>query len=491
MTKRSYVKKRLFITDFSTKQNKDNNEYNLELKEPKTCFNVKTILGTLVCGNGLSHLKLPLSQTTTYEVNMRELSNITFTKIWHYKYFSVINNRYDYILVGYGSDKNLYFTNIFFADDNFHNLGFSLNAEPVAINFIVAGDDVIGFASPKDNFLVWYCDDDPYAVSTAPKFISICLHKKRLFVIDSNNDNLVRFSSKTDPMLWTTSNAYEGAGTIEMNDYKGQLKNLLSLGDYVFVFRDYGISKITSYSSDSVYYASNLYSSSRKIYCSTACVCEDKIYFLQEDGLYKFDGSKVEKVDLKFSKMLGENTQDNAKTCFYNGKLFVSCKLDFDDNVHIGCESGQYKNNCLVEFDPESDDYNITRGVDICCMLPLNDLYLNKLVVLQNGSSFLWQLNNTGHLHETVLEKRWESGKITLSSSSTNKILKEICLKCSCSCNIKIESDLRSKNFSLVKSGKMTRLVCALSGKEFSMTISSCVSEISLSNLEMIFSEES
>lgn len=491
MTKRSYTKKRLFIDNFSSMQNSDNNEYDLELCEPKTCFNMKTNLGSLVCGNGLTRLKLPISQSLNYEVNMRELSGITFSKIWHYKYFSQINNRYDYLLVAFGSDKKLYYTNIFFADDSFHSINITLNSEPVAINFIVSGDDVIGFSSPNDDFLVWYCDNNPYSVSTAPKFVSICMHKQRLFVIDSDNDNLVRFSSKTDPMLWTSSNEGEDAGTIEMNDYKGQLKNLLSFGDYVFVFRDYGISKITSYSADSVYYASNVYSSSRKIYCSTACVCEDKIYFLQEDGLYKFDGSNVEKVDLKFSKMLFDFKQDNANTCFYNGKLFVSCKLNFGDGTTVGCESGTYKNNCLVEFDPVSKEYNITRGVDVSCMLAVTDLFVNKLIVLQNGSSFLWQLNSTGVLHQTVLGKKWESGKITLGSFSTNKILKEIRLKCSCSCNIKIDCDLRSKSFSLVKSEKMKRLVCSLAGKEFKMSISSNDSELNLSNLEMIFSEES
>lgn len=491
MTKKSYNKKRLFINNFSSKQNRDNNEYDLKLEEPKICFNAKSSLGTLVCGNGLSHLKLPISQSVNYEIEMEELSNITFKKIWHYKYYSRANSRYDYLLVGYGSDKNLYYTNIFFADNSFHNLGKSLNSLPVAINFIVSGDDVIGFSSQSDNFLVWYCDEVPYSVTTAPKFLSICLHKQRLFVIDTDNDNLVRFSSKTDPMLWTTSNEDEGAGTIEMNDYKGQLKNLISFGDYVFVFRDYGISKITSYSSSSVYYASNVYSSSRKIYCSTACVCEDKIYFLQEDGLYKFDGSNVFKIDLKFSKMLEENSQEKSNSCFFNGKLYLACKLNFNDDNAIGCESGTYENNCLVEFDPKSEDYNITRGVDICSMLPINDLFVNKLVILQNGSSFLWQLNDQGVLHETVLTKKWESGKITLSSFSTNKILKEVRLKCLCNCTIKIESDLRSKGFSLKSSEKITRLVCAFSGKEFSMAITSQDGTLCLSNLEMIFNEES
>ncbi|NCB48254.1 MAG: hypothetical protein EOM55_01295 [Clostridia bacterium] len=491
MTKKSYTKKRLFIDNFSSMQNKDNNEYDLELCEPKTCFNVKENLGTLVCTNGLIHLKLPISQSFVFETNMRELSGITFSKIWHYKYFSRINNRYEYILVAYASDKKLYYTNIFFADDSFHKIDITVNSEPSAINFIVSGDDVIGFSSLEDDFLVWYCDANPYSVTTAPRFISICMHKQRLFVIDAENDNLVRFNSKTDPMEWTTSNDGEDAGTIEMNDYKGHLKNLLSFGDYVYVFRDNGISKIISYSSDSLYSVSNVYSSSRIIYCSTACVCEDKIYFLQEDGLYEFDGSKVEKVDLKFSSMLNGNSQEFANTCFYDGKLYISCKLNFDDNTTVGCESGSFKNNCLMEFDPKTKKYNITRGVDICCMIGLTDLFVNKLIVLQNSSSFLWQLDKTGILHNTVLPKKWESGKITLSSYSTNKILKEIRLKCSCSCNIKIECENRIKTFSLVKSEKITRLVCLLSGKEFKLTISSNDNELSISNLEMIFIEES
>lgn len=494
MKRIKYAKKRLVFGNLLSQQNSDKNQSELAPNEPKICFNFRQFQGALVRANGLSHLNLPISQLELYkdaELEMAELSQVTFKKIWRYKYYSSRNKRYDYLLVAYGSDGHLYYNNIFIADSLFHNTGISFSALPVVLNFIVDGIDVLGFSSPKDNFLVWHTDDQPYTLPDAPKFASICLHKQRLFVIDSQKDNLVRFSAKTNPTLWTAENdAEEGGGTIEMNDYKGELKNLLSLGDYVFVFRDFGISKITSYSSSSLYYASNVYSSSHKIYPSTACVCEDKIFFLQEDGLYEFSGFSVKKVPLNFSKMLGECSQKAANTCFHNGKLFVACKLNFADTEAIGCEEGTYENNCLVEFDPKNLTYSITRGVDVCSMVSIRDLFVDKLVVLQNGSSFVWQLNDTGELHQTVPQGRWESGKIVLEKPHSTKILKQICLKCLCTCRLTVTSDRGERVFDLSAKERSTRLVCNLVGKEFYLALSSTDGEMNIKEMEMIFSEK-
>jgi hypothetical protein len=490
MTK-TYTKKRLFIDNFLATQNRDNNEYDLELQTPKTCFNAKSDLGALVCGNGLSRLKLPCSQTITQEITLDKIDGITFKKLWEYRYYSDQNERYEYLLIALGSDNNVYFKGLF----NIRTVPYQLSetafsSTPVAISFMLDGKDVVGFSSPTDDLLLWNCDISPYVITTTPKFVSICLHKQRLFVIDSASDNLVRFSSNTDPTSWTETDDAGSGGKIEMNDYKGQLKSLVSFGDYVVVFRDFGISKITSYSSDSVYYASNVYSSSRKLYCNTACVCENKLYFLQEDGLYYFDGTEVKKVDLKISKMLAQSSQSSANTCFYNGKLFIACNLDFDDDEQVGCEETDHANNCLVEFNPESAEYNITRGVDICSMLGINDLFVNKLIVLQAGNPYFWQLSDDGAVDGTALEKVWQSGKITLDSYSSSKILKQINLKCLCSCTLTVQSDKRTKEFVLSPSAKRRRLVCNIAGSEFCLKITSADSALDISNVEMIFSVE-
>lgn len=489
-----FVKKRLFLGNLLSQPKSDENGATPAPNQPKVCFNFRQSGKSLVRGHGLSHLQMPISQTEKlmqYELELNPLSQVTFKKIWRYKYYSTRNERYDYLLVAYASDGNLYYHNIFFADVNFHDTEIALNSQPVALNFIADGFDVLGFSSPQDDFLVWHCDDDPYTLADAPKFAAICLHKQRLFVIDSQKDNLVRFSAKTDPTLWTTADDEEdGGGTIEMNDYKGELKNLLSMGDYVFVFRDFGISKITSHSSSSVYYASNVYSSSHKIYPLTACVCDDKIFFLQEDGLYEFNGSSVKKVPIKIFETLNKTYQTAANTCFYNGRLFVACKLNFADEEAIGCEEGEHKNNCLVEFDPKTSSCSVTRGVDVCCMVAVRDLFVDKLIVLQNSSSYVWQLNDTGKVHQTVLKGKWESDKIDLGNPHCTKILKEINLKCLCSCQIIVTSSRGKKVFNLYAKEKSSKLVCNLAGEEFYLSVSSQEEEVDIREVEMIFSEK-
>ena len=435
---KSYTKKRITIDKFLPKIDKNSNEFDMQISSPKNCYNIKVEEGVLLSGSGFEKLTLPDTKeenSTTKQFNT--IDGITFKKIWRYKYYSDINKDYEYILIMLGSNNQIYYIDMFgYGPYIIPVQQIQFNSIPTALNFRVNGKDVMGFCSPDDNFTVWYCDDEPYTLEDIPKFSSICLHNERLFAIDSTKNYLVRYSSNLNPLNWKTSVASTSGGVIEVNDYKGMLKNLVSFLDNVFVFRDFGVSKISGYGANNMFSAVNIYNSSSKVYCNTACICGNNIFFLQEDGLYKLDGYNVTKVDDSFTKMFEGRSQENANTCFYNGKLYISCNLNFNDEVSNKEDTTAIKNNALIEFDVSTNSYSILRGVDILCMLGVKDLTVNKLIVCVNGENgcHLWQKTEDGLYNNVSLPKNWTSGKINFGLSDKNKILKEVNLICKYPC---------------------------------------------------------
>ena len=430
---KTFKKRRVSFSNFLCNMNCDDDEYSLTSNSARICYNTKTTNGALTHGNGFEELILPASRTIiTRTRKMIYSTEYTIKKIWRYAYYSELNEQEDFMLVALGSNNKLYYTSLFIGSRRWDELSeYVFNEPPTAMAFRIDGKDVIGFVSPSDQMLVWYCDEYPYQVEKVPNFLSICYHNNRLFAIEKDNSNLVRFSSKRNPLDWTTSILETGGGSVELNDYKGKLKNLVSLADNLYIFRDFGISRIGTFTSKLNYNAVNIYTSSCKIYCSTACVCGSMVYFLAEDGLYYFDGYNVFKVNIKFQSLFNGVNQDNANTCYHNGNLYIACNLNFNDNEKIGVEGDEYeegenyKNNALIEFNTETQSYNITRGVDICCMLPIKDLFLSKLIVCMNGthSNKLWQLCDNGKLDTIVLQKKWQGGKINFDVFDKEKIL--------------------------------------------------------------------
>ncbi len=492
---KSYKDKRISFPNFLCSMNIDDDEYNLNPNSARICYNTKTKNGALIQGNGFEEVVLPAHRTIPSRTRKLTYSDeYDIKKIWKYNSFSERNSMEDYELVGFGTDNKIYFLNLFINVRRFQPLfDYVFNEEPTALSFRVNDRDVIAFVSPQDPMHVWYCDDSPYKVESAPKLLSICYHNNRLFAIDKENTNLVRYSSKRNPLDWSNSQLETGGGSIEINDYKGQLKNLISLADNLYIFRDFGISRISTYTSKLNYNAVNIYTSSCKIYCSTACLCGSEVYFLAEDGLYSFDGFNVKNVGVKFKTLIYGVNQNNAKTCYHNGNLYIACNLNFNDNQKIGVEQEEgYINNALIEFDTQTHEYNISRGIDINFMLPIKDLHVSKLVICMNGSSAkkLWQLTDNGKLETLILQKKWQGGKINFNSFDNEKILKEVNLVCRKDCYLKVNSECGKKTVLIKASDKMQRVRINLKGKNIEISFESEFEDMYILSPQFVFNVE-
>jgi len=478
--------------------NYDEDANNIIEGKPRLNVNFKSENGSLTSSSGLRYLVLPTSQSTsdtcTRSLNYSALGGSAFIKIWRYKYYSTVNSKYMYMLIAYMSDKKLYYCNVFGADTNFHLIGnYTFNTTPTSIMFRVNGQDVIAFCAPNTNMLVWYCDSAPYQVSTAPTFLSICLHEGRLFAIDASKTNLVRYSSNTNPLDWTADDSsVDGAGEIDLGLTKGENKVVFSFLGNVYVFNEYGIFKISSYSNSSKFVVSQVFSTTSRIYTETAVVSGENIFFLSCDGFYKFDGYKVEKIDLKISKLLFSQLQKYINTCAFENKIFIACRLDFGDGND---GSNSRHNNAMIEYNIESKSVVVHRSNDILCMYPLQDLLLSKLVCIAydfagTTDKYLFEVCDPS---ETLFVKKkiWQSGKITLGDKSKLKILKKINLHLNCeNMSVVFTSDKGSKTFSLSGINVYKAIDVNLPGHEFEVKFESNEGLVIITSPELIFNVE-
>ena len=107
------------------------------------------------------------------------------------------------------------------------------------------GTDVIIFSKSGGGICI-YDGVTATVVNDAPIITSMCVHNERLFVTTGGVDNALWFSDDFDPTNWNVS--LTEAGFIDMNDFRGDMKRVVSFGDYLYVFRTFGITRITAYS---------------------------------------------------------------------------------------------------------------------------------------------------------------------------------------------------------------------------------------------------
>ena len=142
---------------------------------------------------------------------------------------------------------------------------------------------------------------------------------------------------------------------------------------------------------------------------------------------------------------------ENASACFHNGKYYLACKLNFPDSEVIGCESGSFVNNALIEYDLKSGEINVLRGVDINKMISLEEGEVSKLVACFNGSyaNKMGELTHDGKIFGSNLKSVWTSPNSNLGYSGKQKCIKEIYLKSEHDCKINVKSDYEEKTYNV------------------------------------------
>lgn len=384
-------------------------------------------------------------------------------------------------------DKRLHFLPLNLKDDETNivlsvdNLVF--HEKPNAINYRLNGEDCTIFTSPKDPMIVWGLTEKVMKVVDAPHISSMTMHYERLFATVDGEKSSVWFSDDLDPTNWSVS--LTEAGFIEMLDERGALKKVLSFNDYVYVFRDYGITRISAIADQTTFSVAQLFVSSGKIFTNTVMLCGDIIIFLASDGLYKFDGLNCVKILTNIEN--GFLGQDNASAVagYFESKYYLACNFNFGEDKLPG--ETNVINNCLIEIDLNTMQAIFMRGADVIDInTVLSDEFCGVVVCAKsfgNETYKLGVLSHSGKIFGKSTHKVWQTPFTDLGYPQKQKCVRNIFINSKSDCSVIVRSDENGKKVYEVK-GSVTpvSLSTRIYGTKFSFEFATDCDECEITN---------
>ena len=451
----------LTLASFAAGMSSDTDENILPLKYAALAYNYSVSSGAL--RDGLSALPFVLKDAQGAQADAGVIGGESVLRLWHYRRFDFNAGERDDRLVAYTESKKLFWRRLDGAGEFVELEGASFNGVPEGINYRLNGGDVLILCSDKENMMVWDGENYPYYVASSPFILSMDIHYERLFAIVGGERNSLWFSDDLDPTNWDLS--LDNAGFIEMIDERGRMLKVISFLDYVYVFREFGISRVSAYADQESFAASQLFVSSGRIEGATVCVCGDRIIFLAEDGLYVFDGLSARAVLPNLKTLLKSVDKSRASAAFVNGKYYLACRLDYGDGEIIGCEAPSQGcvNNTILELDVKTFSCNLHRGIDAVhlCAVKTENRSIVAACVNDGAQGRIAEIaageNLTGNL-----KRVWTTPLTDLGTPKT-KLLKEVTLQSGGDMTLRISTERETKDIPV--SGGLSRARIGLSGK--------------------------
>lgn len=469
------------------KSNKDDNT--LKYKEPKIVYNYTSHDGTLNAGYGFKDLAMPVN---TQYLDVEATINVSGQQVkglWQLKWYdSQTTHKDKYYLFYYNNEGNICYDNLFemryltlYVNNTFTEI-------PTVTYYRNAGEDSLLLSGEGSNIML-ITGGGVTTSNNSYKIISCCTHYGKLFAITKDNRQSLIYTANTDVLTWTS----EGLENLDFGDGRGNLNKIISFDDYLFLFRDFGITKISIYGNDN-FSISHMYFSDSYIYPNSIVQSGDKVYFLTKSGLKVFNGSSVKDIEIDCMSMI--NKCNNAKcyaTCF-NGKYFLACRADFGDGLTIGCEGYVYGyyNNTLLVYDLLSGNIEVTRGADVRQVLALNNPYKTKLVACFYNEHMdrIGELTTDGKVFDNTLKSSITFAKTDFDKPDKKKKINAILIKSNKNCDVFITNEEKTYQFSVTGSSKLQKIRTNVVGKSFTVKIDSQDSETKINKFVLQVEEE-
>jgi len=456
---------------FASNQNTSNDETTLKIGEPKCVYNFICQDGTLKSGYGFKPLAMPTSETDIEnEVEIPVRGSMVKT-IWKLKWYNKPDDINCYFLFYFNDEANICYDNLFKKRYATFILPTEYTQTPYATYYRKNGNDAIMLSGDGGNLMV-ITGSNTYTSETAPKVISCCNHYGKLFAITATARGSLVYNDNSDILTWEDDKTVD----LDFGDERGDLNKIMSFNDYLYLFRDFGITRVSEYGSDNLFAISHMYQSDAYIYPNTIAQAGDYIYFLEGESLKAFNGSSVKTIELDCMNILkGEDNRYAFGECF-NGKYYLACRGNFDDGQTIGCESYEngYNNNILMVIDPQTNHVDMIRGVDINELLALTNKFKSKLVACFHNENIgrIGEITTDGTLFDFAMPALWQSGKTDFGYPGKIKRVKSFNIKTENNCQVVIESEKESKTFNVCGKDSVQKIRANVLGNQFTVKIS-------------------
>ena len=315
----SFRKTKVTLGNFSSGVNSANDESVKNISDAKLVCNFDINDGALKPGAGLKE----------FLINGKTLSldfeDILPKKFFYFKNFDVETGSQKDVLLCYSSIGLIYVCNLYEDEPKFNQTGICFTSFPTAVTYNNNGKNVMLLSSQSDPLCVFDGENFKF-VEGAPKFNSMCVHNERVFATEDKKSTSLWFSDDFNPLNWYIS--IDEAGFIDFPDERGPLLKVISFLDYVYIFREYGITRLTAYGRQEDFSVSNLHSKVGKIYGESVTDCGNYVYFLSDNGIYKFNGVDAVKVLNCYDNFLNGVDNSDANGIYYNDKFWLNLKMN-------------------------------------------------------------------------------------------------------------------------------------------------------------------
>jgi len=459
--------------------NSDIDESLLTLDVSPMTYNFDFSDGSLKDGIGFHSLRFRCYEDDRdYFKELEPLPDSLFIKgCWLFKAWGNDINVYRSFFVVYSSSGEIFYNRLHNASTEFVKVpGLNFSTCPIAVSCRIDDEDTLIFISENEGMYSWKFPEIVKKITSAPNLSSVCVHDNRLYATTYGEKRSILYSDSLNPIDFAIEN--DNAGVINLIDEFGKCNKVISFKGYLYVFRDFNITKITNYLSRDSFSVSQIFVGNSKIYDKTVCVCGDNIYYLASDGIYKFDGSSSKFVSLKLSKLFKgiDNTYAVAEFC--DGYYYLSCKLNFNDGEIVDGESssGYCYNNALLKINVLTGEFSLLRGRDVIGIYSINDVFRSEVCALvrhANGNYRMGMLDNSGMYFEQVSTKVWRSPSTDGGIPEKDKLIKELIIETKNDLTIELSTENGVYKYFINGKNKIQRLKLNIKCKQFAFTFKS------------------
>lgn len=440
--------------------------------------NLNSSLGVAVAKFPKSYEDLTEQELAISDLDINAVCGVTYFKM----YFPTSQNTQHRLLV-YGDDNKVYINQLFSESPALlwlFNLQF--NSPPVSLSYKTDDTDSIILTS-SDKMIVWHTNYSPYEIENVPIITSMCMNDEVLFCTIKDPAFKIWYATNLDAE--NVGQVTPESGYISLEDDLGYSRKILTFNEDIYVFRDYGISKINYIKNDIT--VSQVYLSNTKIYTDTVSVCGNVIMFMTKDGIYSFNGVRVTKTEVDITNLLPD-TNDFTAASSLGQNYYLALRLNFNDDKSILCETGNYVNNALVVIDITDFSYQIIRGIDVKSLLPVKTEVFEKMLVTFNSlnNDKLGQIVDDSASFGTSLPKYWQSSE--LSNTFNTKLFTKLSIDASENVTFNLIYDDKNISFSTYKDG-VNEFCFKILCKQIKLEISSNETQASVNKVVLDYYE--
>ena len=251
------------------------------------------------------------------------------------------------------------------------------------VRFRQGTEDSMLFFSKNDTPMRLYDGDGYYLPVSAPKAPSACVHYERVFACGMEGEPYnVRFSASMDCTDWTG----EDAGYITVLSEKGFLIKVISFADAVYVFHQYGISRLDAHARQTSFSVTGVWNTASEILPGSIVNCGTRIIFATRKGLYQFNGASITRIcrqaDGLWSKLYHF---DKAQGCWHNQTYCLFCNTHLKDP---GTVSGW---NTLIRYHLDGGTLDVSVDFHAVAAAPISYPGYEGLVLSQGEDGELFE----------------------------------------------------------------------------------------------------